>query len=356
MTIVSVVGTITQTFEVHYKDGSVARPKPTCVRERLRLRASTELTTFERLCRVFKMKKVDHRASPSLTVPIHNPATCSVLPGPVDAIPGQDMQPLPDKLSFRPVSDCCAIHPDVDVPDPSPLVRLAAGQEFHHSRICRVPTDDYVRPSTLEGSPKTVIRVAHKLSVEVRYRKDGDTEDMILTMGKPVVITSWCAHLSLPFSAPLACCSQSLSLGAAAASSTRSPSRPTAPTSPARPSSSRSRRAAPATCRSRSASTATASYCRCVLLSLRALHIVLSLTMLLLRSAPAFSIRPLPKRASSASGGTTSHPPTRAKAPTTSPPYRSSAAGRPTAGSRMEGHSWVWLKASAGKGAKWSLW
>ncbi|TNY19073.1 hypothetical protein DMC30DRAFT_19122 [Rhodotorula diobovata] len=179
VTIVSVVGTITQTFEVHYKDGSVARPKPT----------------------VFKMKKVDHRASPSLTVPIHNPATCSVLPGPVDAIPGQDMQPLPDKLSFRPVSDCCAIHPDVDVPDPSPLVRLAAGQEFHHSRICRVPTDDYVRPSTLEGSPKTVIRVAHKLSVEVRYRKDGDTEDMILTMGKPVVITSCCClvdSLTLP--------------------------------------------------------------------------------------------------------------------------------------------------------------
>ncbi|GAA5927512.1 hypothetical protein JCM3775_006004 [Rhodotorula graminis] len=179
VSIVSVVGVITQTFTVHYRDGTVARPKP------------MNLT----------LKKVDHTASPSLSVPIHNPATCSVAPGPVIDLPRQVEQPIVNLPSFRPVSTCCTIHPDVDVPDPTPLARVEAGQEFHHSRICRVPDDDHVRPSTLDGSPKTVIRVSHQLSVEVRYRKDGDTEDMILTMGKPVTITSCCClvdSLTLP--------------------------------------------------------------------------------------------------------------------------------------------------------------
>ncbi|BGP38964.1 hypothetical protein JCM10449v2_002902 [Rhodotorula kratochvilovae] len=184
ITIVSVNGTITQTFEIGYTDGSIARPKP----------------------RNYALTKVDQTASPSLVVPIHNPATCTVAPGPPVAsilssspdslataplIPAQTNPPAPEP-SFRPVSTCCKPHPDVAVPDPTPLARLAAGQEFHHSRICRVPDDDHVRPSTLEGSPKTRIRVSHKMSIEVRYRKDGDDEDMVLTIGKPVTITSCC--------------------------------------------------------------------------------------------------------------------------------------------------------------------
>ncbi|KAJ8294466.1 hypothetical protein OF846_002310 [Rhodotorula toruloides] len=171
VTIISVNGIITQTFEVTYADGRVARPKP----------------------KAHVLTKVDQKASPSLVVPIHNPATCTEEPGQLDegAIPAQT-NPCVPAPSFRPVSKCCAIHPDVPVPDPSPLVHLEAGQEFHHARICRVPTDDHVRPSTLDGSRGTRIRVSHVLSVEVRYKKDGSDEEMVLTMGKPVTITSCC--------------------------------------------------------------------------------------------------------------------------------------------------------------------
>ncbi|BGO98424.1 Proteophosphoglycan 5 [Rhodotorula toruloides] len=171
VTIVSVNGIITQTFEVSYADGRIARPKP----------------------KAHVLTKVDQKASPSLVVPIHNPATCTEEPGQLDegAIPAQTNPPVPAP-SFRPVSKCCTPHPDVPVPDPTPLVHLKAGQEFHHARICRVPTDDHVRPSTLDGSRGTKIRVSHVLSVEVRYKKDGSDEEMVLTMGKPVTITSCC--------------------------------------------------------------------------------------------------------------------------------------------------------------------
>ncbi|GJN89857.1 hypothetical protein Rhopal_002846-T1 [Rhodotorula paludigena] len=185
ITLISVTGTITQTFEVHYRNGQVAKPKP----------------------KILKLTKVDQRASPSLVVPIHNPATCTVNPGqPIDdAVLSRspenpnlpragDASPPGDAAtpSYRPVSTCCKPKPDVPVPDPTPLAHLQPGQEFHHSRICRVPDDDKVRPTTLEGSEGTRIRVSHKMNVEVRYRKEGDDEDMVLTIGKPVTITSCC--------------------------------------------------------------------------------------------------------------------------------------------------------------------
>ncbi|GAA6014720.1 hypothetical protein JCM10207_006917 [Rhodosporidiobolus poonsookiae] len=181
--IISVNGVITQTFEVTYKNGKVAKPKP----------------------RPFVLTKVDHTASPSLFVPVHNPATCTVEPGPVPTDPSTALsvspvsapylEPAPTpEPAFRPVSACCHPKPDQPVPDPSPLARVEPGQEFHHARIVRVPDDDHVRPTTLEGTD-TPIRVSHKMSVEIRYRKEGDTpdtEDMVLTIGKPITITSCC--------------------------------------------------------------------------------------------------------------------------------------------------------------------
>ncbi|GAA6029706.1 hypothetical protein JCM8097_001011 [Rhodosporidiobolus ruineniae] len=195
--VISVNGIITQTFEVHYTDGKVAKPKP----------------------RQFTLTKVDQRASPSLCVAAHNPVTCPIVPlppgttFPADAVPSALPTPSNASLttaatapscatahsstddlppnSFRPISTCCAIVPDQPIPDPSPLASVVPGQEFHHSRICRVPDDDHVRPTTLEGT-ETKIRVSHKISVEVRYRKAGDEEDMVLTIAKPVTIASCC--------------------------------------------------------------------------------------------------------------------------------------------------------------------
>ncbi|BGP14949.1 hypothetical protein JCM10213_007249 [Rhodosporidiobolus nylandii] len=180
--IVSVNATITQTFEVHYQDGEIARPKP----------------------RTFTLQKVDQGSSPSLVVAIHNPATCTVRPGlPATGSPASfPSSPPPSALpsglpteapveGFRPQSTCCPILPDKPVADPTPLAAVQAGHEFHFSRICRVPDDDCVRPTTLEGT-ETKIRVAHKMNVEIRYRKDGDSEDMVLSIGKPVTVTSCC--------------------------------------------------------------------------------------------------------------------------------------------------------------------
>ncbi|CEQ43230.1 SPOSA6832_05141, partial [Sporobolomyces salmonicolor] len=213
VTIISVNGVISQTFEVHFADGEVTHPKS----------------------QNFTLTKVDQRASPSLTVPIHNPTTCPINPGSEASLdtPTTETPPLsrgssflssaasslrsrpslspgvttttspastiPPTPSFRPVSKCCTILPDEPVPDPSPLVHLQTGEEFNHTRICRVPDDDHVRPSTLEGTEAS-IRVSHKMSVEVRYRKEGDEEDMVLTIGKPITITSWFAPVSFALS------------------------------------------------------------------------------------------------------------------------------------------------------------
>jgi hypothetical protein len=182
VTIIAVNAIITQTFEVHYKDGRIARPKP----------------------QNFVLAKVDSKASPSLTVAIHNPATCCVNPGvPIDDSTSSTSSslshpPLDAPKPRPPVrpSVCCTIEPDTPLPDPSPLIELQAGQEFVHSRVCRVPTDDFVRASTGEFT-ETCIRVSHRCSVEVRYTVEGKEEEMLLTMGKPVTITSWCVSLPL---------------------------------------------------------------------------------------------------------------------------------------------------------------
>ena len=68
-------------------------------------------------------------------------------------------------------------------------MELPGGEEWSYSRIVRIPDDDQVRPSTLEGT-KTRIRVKHKLVTEVRYRMPGSKKDMILEMSTDVVIAS----------------------------------------------------------------------------------------------------------------------------------------------------------------------
>lgn len=51
-----------------------------------------------------------------------------------------------------------------------------------------MPTDDIVRPTTLNGTV-TPISVSHKLSVEIRYIQEGG-EAKVLTIGKDVTIAS----------------------------------------------------------------------------------------------------------------------------------------------------------------------
>ncbi|GAA5992695.1 hypothetical protein JCM10908_006884 [Rhodotorula pacifica] len=184
LTIVSVNAILHQQFEIIYQNGTVARPK----------------------LKKHVLVKVDKRASPSLAIPIHNPETCQqnpnalpiVLPLPAavtaSTCAANGLEPPPGPGAYRPVSTCCKIEPDVPIPDPTPLSRVEVGQEFHHARICRIPDDNAVRATTLPGSNAKIV-VSHQLHIEVRYRKDGDDEDMVLTIGKPLTITGCCAML-----------------------------------------------------------------------------------------------------------------------------------------------------------------
>ncbi|GAA5985619.1 hypothetical protein JCM10908_007045 [Rhodotorula pacifica] len=175
LTIFSVNAVLHQQFEVIYKDGTIARPR----------------------LNKHVLVKVDKRASPSLTFPIHNPETCPQDPTALPivlSLPAETaastcaangLEPSPDPAAYRPASTCCKIEPDAPIPDPTPLSRVEAGQEFHHSRIYRIPDEDSVRATTLPGSNAKII-VSHNLHIEIRYRKDGNDEDMVLALGKPL--------------------------------------------------------------------------------------------------------------------------------------------------------------------------
>lgn len=126
LTVVSVKAVLRQQFAIRYRDGNVVKP---------------EMNKYTLL-------KVDQRASPSLVIPLHNPATCKTSPGVGTSTPNP---PLASE-AYRSPSTCCHIEPDVPIPDPSPLARVNVGDEFHHSRVCRIPTDNLVRASTLPGS------------------------------------------------------------------------------------------------------------------------------------------------------------------------------------------------------------
>lgn len=68
---------------------------------------------------------------------------------------------------------------------------VEAEEEWRMSRVYRVPMDDYVRSSTLDGS-KARIRVSHRLLVVVRYRLPGKADEQRLEIGKPVTIDACC--------------------------------------------------------------------------------------------------------------------------------------------------------------------
>jgi hypothetical protein len=73
--------------------------------------------------------------------------------------------------------------------NPKPFSKLEGGKEWNYARIVRVPDDDHVRPTTLEAT-RTKIRVGHKLCIEVKYRLEGKSKDMVLRTSTDVTIAS----------------------------------------------------------------------------------------------------------------------------------------------------------------------
>ncbi|KAL8276760.1 hypothetical protein RQP46_010816 [Phenoliferia psychrophenolica] len=98
---------------------------------------------------------------------------------------------VPANLTIRSIT--CSI-----IQDPEPLVNLTPGLEWKYQRLMRVPDDDHVRPSTLEGTD-TRIRASHRLSIEIRYRRECDADDKATTITKPIIIASCCSTIDSLF-------------------------------------------------------------------------------------------------------------------------------------------------------------
>ncbi|GAA5944456.1 uncharacterized protein JCM15063_006370 [Sporobolomyces koalae] len=113
----------------------------------------------------------------------NTPSQPAALASPASAYPCS----RPSKLLFTAPGDKL-------VADPFPLATVEAATEYHYSRICRVPDDDHVRPSTLDASEGR-IRVSHMLSVEIRYKTVERDEEKVLTISKPITIASCCCLL-----------------------------------------------------------------------------------------------------------------------------------------------------------------
>ena len=71
----------------------------------------------------------------------------------------------------------------------APLAEIEKGGEWTYRCLMRLPDDDVVRPTTLEGTV-ACIRVSHKLTVDIQHREKGAPEDMITTLTSPVTITT----------------------------------------------------------------------------------------------------------------------------------------------------------------------
>jgi hypothetical protein len=96
-----------------------------------------------------------------------------------------------DKTSPSLSSRSNLVPPSSPNPKPPCHIPLAAGTLFTHSRLCRIPSDKFVRPTTLPGT-ETPLRVSHTCSVKIRFRVEGEKEDRVISIARDVVVASWC--------------------------------------------------------------------------------------------------------------------------------------------------------------------
>ncbi|GAA5983003.1 hypothetical protein JCM5350_003537 [Sporobolomyces pararoseus] len=223
VTITSIKGFITQTFNLTLEDGSIAKPKPakfelvkvdSGANPRPKMRQTALTLPPTAFIRGSSTSMFPAQDTPPLTPTLPSPASTfssGFSTPPTLGSPSRTLSsPLPSTSSSSPFS--CPYSPsgayvmaqkpskefyeagDKLVADPSPLKALPPQTEYHYSRICRVPDDDHVRPSTLDASEGR-IRVSHLLSVEVRYKTEEIPDEKILTIAKPITIASCCCLL-----------------------------------------------------------------------------------------------------------------------------------------------------------------
>lgn len=149
LTIIALTGTIVQHFRIIYKDGTVVEPREARhVLPKVGRRKSDAAVEGddERESSRGRSAPASPLASPRLSPFSRTPASSR------SASPLQRRHP---------------VEPESYSPDPVPLARVAAGQPYEHSRICRIPDADHVRPTTLPGSKAQIGAVA------LRFRSRG---------------------------------------------------------------------------------------------------------------------------------------------------------------------------------------
>lgn len=80
----------------------------------------------------------------------------------------------------------------------SHLCRLESDKETSIRFLARLPSDDLLRPSTLEGT-STALDISHKLIIQINYISSTETNKTI-TITRPVTIASVRSPFSLPLS------------------------------------------------------------------------------------------------------------------------------------------------------------
>ncbi|SGY78836.1 BQ5605_C008g04968 [Microbotryum silenes-dioicae] len=155
-TVVAIASFMAQTFEVTYKDGQRACP-PT---------------------RRHFLPKVD---------PTRAHAT-PLIPTPSRPVPISTTGPA----GYSPLAPVDPIRED-----PVPLHVLEQEHPWTYEIVARVPRDELIRPTTLEGT-LTPIKVKHRFILEIRYRVDGEDEDRLLTVGRNCCIASMFDYEGLP--------------------------------------------------------------------------------------------------------------------------------------------------------------
>lgn len=85
----------------------------------------------------------------------------------------------------------------------TPLQIIEAGGSYHVSHLARLPNDDIIRPSTLEGT-KTPISTKHELTLEIRFVQVGDDgvpgKPLVLKSEQPITLSSVSIFFSPGFS------------------------------------------------------------------------------------------------------------------------------------------------------------
>ena len=216
LTILSVQGIIYQHFEISYANSSaVATPPPqrhTLARIDLSRRGDTPLDTppptqpptpppeaadhdksrsrsrsrsraLTREPRAFSSGQLSASSSPSAS-PSHSPSTSRDRRNQMD----------PRRLNLWKVTGAYpGPRNDLGQTEERIDLEVEAGRGWTYARVMRIPDDNYVRATTLDGSEDR-IRVSHALGVEVTYRLAGDTEERILK----VLLSARFASVSLP--------------------------------------------------------------------------------------------------------------------------------------------------------------